>query len=112
MAFHNLKSWLALFRAHQLDLMPFEYRKNDRNYHPGDILHLEEYNQYTGTKTGRTLDLFVREIWTSSDIPGLPEDFLIMWVGPERDSAVLEETKRILNKNRANLEQIGASRGV
>ena len=81
MAAHNLKSWLSFFGAHLRDEMPFEYRRNDREFKDGDILHLEEYNPITGTKTGRTMDLIVYHVWDSSDMPGLPAKYVIMTVG-------------------------------
>jgi len=47
---HSLKIDPEYYRAIEKDLKRFEVRRNDRDYHVGDILHLLEFagGDYTG----------------------------------------------------------------
>lgn len=41
---HKLKTWPSFFEAVVLGSKTFECRKNDRDFAPGDILILQEYD--------------------------------------------------------------------
>ena len=77
-----------MLKIHELKILPeyydavrygdkrFEIRKNDRDYHTGDILRLKEWDgkQYTGEE----LDAVVRYIYHGIDEYGLAEGYCIM----------------------------------
>lgn len=56
---HDLKCWPEYFQAVKSGIKPFEYRKDDRGYAVGDILHLREYDpatfQYSGDEIDKTV---------------------------------------------------------
>jgi len=52
---HILKTWPKFFSAIMLGKKNFEVRKNDRDFHTGDIVELHEWNPETGQYTGRLL---------------------------------------------------------
>lgn len=56
---HELKTWPTSFEAIAVGDKRFEVRKNDRDFQPGDRLHLREYDPNGKTYTGREL---VRDI--------------------------------------------------
>ena len=49
---HDIKVWPDYFDRIEDGSKPFEIRKNDRDYHVGDVLNLQEYapgpDEYTG----------------------------------------------------------------
>ena len=47
---HDLKCWKVPFKAVTLQLKKFEWRKNDRDFKPGDLLRLREWD-HSGTRT-------------------------------------------------------------
>lgn len=75
-------------RVHELKILPeyydavrcgdkrFEIRKNDRDFHSGDILRLKEWDgkQFTGEE----LDALVRYVYYGIDEYGLAEGYCIM----------------------------------
>lgn len=76
---HVLKCWTLSYQAIVDGLKSFEIRKNDRDYHVGDILTLQEWNpgtKYTGRQTK------VQVIWILYDGFGLPEGYCIMSIIP------------------------------
>lgn len=52
MAIHDLKTWPEHFRDVRAGIKTAELRLNDRNYQPGDILVLREYDPQSGEYTG------------------------------------------------------------
>lgn len=80
---HELKIWPHLFKQVIDGTKPFEYRRNDRMFEPGDKLVLQEWSppvseNLQGHYTGRVAWVIVKQIWSSNEIPGLPADFVIM----------------------------------
>lgn len=75
-------------KVHELKILPeyydvvrcgdkrFEIRKNDRDFHSGDILRLKEWDgkEYTGEE----IDVLVRYIYYGIDEYGLSEGYCIM----------------------------------
>lgn len=78
---HELKSWPNSFREIITLHKQFDYRKNDRNYQNGDILYLKEYNPDTGKYTGSEFKVTAEKVWDSTEIPGLPAEYVIMALG-------------------------------
>jgi hypothetical protein len=76
MVIHELKTWPDFFNAAKDGLKTFEYRKNDRNFQVGDLLHLREYDPGFNTYTGRSVLFEVSYIF--KDFPGLPPDYCVM----------------------------------
>ena len=52
---HLLKTWTEFFNAIQRGEKTFEVRKNDRDFKPGDIVELQEWNPATHQYSGRSL---------------------------------------------------------
>ena len=76
MTIHELKILPEYYDAVRFGDKRFEIRKNDRDYHTGDILRLKEWDgkQYTGEE----LDAVVRYIYHGIDEYGLAEGYCIM----------------------------------
>ena len=52
---YNLKTWPSYFQEIIEGTKTFEVRRQDRNFHSGDILILEEYDPLSDTYTGRNI---------------------------------------------------------
>lgn len=52
---HDLKIWPEYFEAVRSGLKAFEIRKNDRDFHVGESIHLREYDPNTEEFTGRSV---------------------------------------------------------
>jgi hypothetical protein len=78
---HHLKCWPVSFQAMKRGPKTFEYRKNDRDYQIGDILHQEEWNEITSKYTGDTLDQKITYLLMGGQF-GIPEGYCIMSVVP------------------------------
>ena len=76
MKIHELKILPEYYDAVRCGDKRFEIRKNDRDFHTGDILRLKEWDgkQYTGEE----LDAVVRYIYHGIDEYGLAEGYCIM----------------------------------
>lgn len=76
MTVHKLKILPEYYDAVRCGDKRFEIRKNDRDFHTGDILRLKEWDgkQYTGEE----LDAVVRYIYYGIDEYGLAEGYCIM----------------------------------
>jgi hypothetical protein len=73
---HSLKTWPKYFRAIIDGSKKFELRKNDRDFHVGDTLKLEEWDAVAEEYTGRTV--LMRVTYLIQGEFGLPEDMCIM----------------------------------
>jgi hypothetical protein len=73
---HELKLWPTFFWPTMIGVKTFEYRINDRDFQVGDTLWLREWDPGYKTYLGRNIRVLVTHIW--SDIPGVPEDYLLM----------------------------------
>ncbi len=76
---HILKCWTTPFQAMRDGIKTFEFRKNDRDYHVGEILELHEWNpdtDYTGE-----VDSY-KVTWCLYEGFGLPDGYCIMSVVP------------------------------
>ncbi len=82
---HKVKSWIRLFGPTVEGKKKHEMRYNDRNYHVGDILDLQEYDEKTQKYTGRSAKAEITYM-TSAENPcamsdvGLKEGFVILSV--------------------------------
>jgi hypothetical protein len=79
---HELKTWPAPFRAVVDGRKTHEIRQNDRDFDIGDILFLREYDNKTGTYTGRQHRVVVTHM-TPGGCWGLPEGLCVMSIQPE-----------------------------
>lgn len=52
---HELKIWPPYYEAVAVGEKTFEVRKNDRDFQPGDRLHLREWDPNNKTYTGREI---------------------------------------------------------
>jgi len=73
---HELKILPEYFDAVRSGDKRFELRKNDRDFHSGDILRLKEWDgkEYTGEE----LDVLVRYVLYGIDEYGLAEGYCIL----------------------------------
>ncbi len=74
---HNLKVWPEYFEPLYWGEKTFEIRLNDRNYHPWDLLILDEWEPATQIFTGRTVTMEVTYL-LEGPILGLREGWVIM----------------------------------
>lgn len=73
MKIHKLKTLPKYFKAQILGNKQFEVRKNDRDFHVGDVLILEEWdNKYTGSV------LYVRVTYVLRDFEGLRDGYVVL----------------------------------
>jgi ASC-1-like (ASCH) protein len=74
---HNLKIWKEYFEEVFMGRKTFEVRKNDRNFHKGDILILKEWDNEKQEYTGREMARNVTYILEGGSF-GLKKGFVIM----------------------------------
>lgn len=74
---HEVKTWPAMFRAVASGAKTYEIRENDRPYAVGDVLHLREWSNVSGSYTGATCDVVVTFI-TAGGEWGIPADLCVM----------------------------------
>lgn len=55
---HELKCWPTFYRVIESGQKPFEVRRDDRGFIPGDVLHLREWDRNDGY-TGRSCERVV-----------------------------------------------------
>lgn len=67
MRIHELKTWKEFFWNIETGKKNFEVRKNDRDFHNGDVLHLKEIDKHTKEYTGKSC---LREITYILDAQG------------------------------------------
>lgn len=75
---HKLKTHSGPFEALLSGKKTFEIRKNDRNFHVGDIVKLMEWN---GDFSGRHLNFWITYILPGPSY-GIPEGYCIMSIIP------------------------------
>ena len=77
---HELKTWSRYFNLVNSGEKPFELRKNDRGFKPGDELLLREYEPETQTYTGQSLRRKITCILEGSEaeVFGLKPGYCIM----------------------------------
>lgn len=75
---HKLKSWPDQFQAVWDGIKVHEYRKDDRDFHIGDILILKEYNpnKKRGKYSGR--HIIARVMYVSRRSFGIPNEYCVM----------------------------------
>ncbi|MEJ8548185.1 DUF3850 domain-containing protein [Brevibacillus borstelensis] len=83
---HDLKVWPGYFADIRAGIKTAELRFNDRNYQPGDVLVLREYDpisgEYTGAVETRTVThVLAGEQWLQ---PGV---VMLSMTGGERDAS-------------------------
>lgn len=76
MKHHNLKTWPEYYKQVQSGEKKFEIRINDRDFQPGDILHLDEWDPKSMVYTGKGTTKQVGYVLYKHD--GLKEGFVIM----------------------------------
>jgi len=75
---HDLKCWQPYFDMVCLGQKKFEFRKNDRDFRVGDVLHLREYLPNIQAYTGESVDAEVTLL--IDDAPGLPAGYVLMGI--------------------------------
>jgi hypothetical protein len=85
---HDLKTWPEFFAALIDGTKPFELRKNDRDYHVGDVLRLREWDPatkaYSGRETGRRVTYMLDHrpgAGCAADL-GLAEGYAVLGIVP------------------------------
>jgi ParB family chromosome partitioning protein len=79
---HNLKLDPVIFDEVLAGRKTFEYRINDRDYQPGDLIHLEEFDRATQKYSGRALTFDAGFILYGPDY-GLPAGTCIISIIPD-----------------------------
>lgn len=102
-ATHELKTWPEYYERLVDGTKTFEYRRNDRGFKVGDILHLREYDSITGHYSGREMRRRVTYL-LATDISG---DFVVMALESAYASGRAEAEARIkqIEAERDNLRE-------
>lgn len=84
---HDLKTWPAEFSEVTTGRKTFEWRLNDRDFLPGDLLLLREWEPTAESYTGRVV---LRKITQMSDghrepFEGIPDGYAILSIQPALD---------------------------
>jgi ASC-1-like (ASCH) protein len=78
MKIHELKTWPQYFDLIKFGMKTFEFRKNDRNFKAGDILHLRKFDpKIQKYLLEEELLVKVQFIVNDEEI-GMPKDYVIM----------------------------------
>ena len=72
---HSIKILPQYFEDIYHNRKPFEFRKNDRNYLPGDLVILNEYDGKD--YTGRCMALLIKEVYKLGTVYPEFKDFVI-----------------------------------
>lgn len=81
MRIHELKCWLEFFQHVKSGRKTFEYRKNDRDFAVGDVLHLREFDPRDGGHyTYSWQECLCKVTYIVTEAPGLPEGYCIMGI--------------------------------
>lgn len=102
MKIHELKILPEYYDAVRCGDKRFEIRKNDRDFHSGDILRLKEWDEKE--YTGEEIDALVRYVYYGIDEYGLSEGYCIMSIDtmmhsiPRQEGQLSEWTERGLSK--------------
>ena len=80
---HELKTDLEYFAAVRSSEKRFELRHNDRDFHVGDYLALNEYDRAAKTYTGRTELVQVVYMMNPNDVMTCQGDFVLMSIKRE-----------------------------
>lgn len=75
---HYIKCETEFFNDVVEGLKPFEVRKNDRDYKPGDDIVLREYDKELAELTGR--EFRVNIIYFLADYPGIEPGYCILGI--------------------------------
>lgn len=78
---HRLKTWPAYFNLVADGRKKFEIRRNDRDFHPGDELLLQEWDPVSSSLTGRELAVSVTSMMAGGQF-GLHRDYCVMSIEP------------------------------
>jgi len=83
---HKLKTWPQYFKAVKKGKKTFEIRINDRDFKPGDILSLEEFDpetqQYTGGVINKQIGFCLESTSEHNSISGIKPGYIIMSLLP------------------------------
>jgi hypothetical protein len=74
---HDLKTWPVYYQAIDSGEKTFEVRVNDRNFQPGDVLHLQEYDPQTQQYTGWSMMWKIGFMLRGGEW-GLPDNLCVM----------------------------------
>jgi hypothetical protein len=79
---HEMKTWPIFFRQVKAGRKSFEVRRNDRDFHVGDVLILQEYDPAAKTYTG---DFVARGVTYLMEGMGLEPGYVAMAIVPLTD---------------------------
>lgn len=89
MKIHKLKTLSEYFVEQVLGNKRFEVRKNDRDFHVGDVLILEEYQGgYSGVV------LYVRVTYVLRDFEGLKNGYVVLGTEPLTKEEIEEDCSK------------------
>lgn len=84
---HILKTWQPYFGHVRSGAKTFEVRRNDRDYQPGDLLILAEWDgDWTGQDTAREITYVLR----GAEVFGLRDGFVVLALGSPRKKATAD----------------------
>ena len=93
---HELKILEIYFVAVISGLKNFEIRKNDRNFHVGDVLVLKEYNSESNRYSGRKVIKQVKYIFNGPGY-GIEDGYCVLALGELAEEQLEEIRKEVIN---------------
>lgn len=76
---HKLKTWPQYFDSVKRGFKTFEIRKNDRDYCPGDMLVLQDWNPETESYSGDEMTFTVTYVMHGGKF-GLADDYVVLGI--------------------------------
>lgn len=77
---HELKTWPDYWLSVESGAKPFEVRRNDRGFQPGDVLRLREWNPESEEYTGREVWRRVTYVLRDAERFGLQDGFVVLGI--------------------------------
>lgn len=91
---HELKCWPSSFQPILDGVKTFEFRKNDRDYQVGDVLHLREWHPHLHAWTDPGRQLYRRVECILKGEFGVPDGYCVMAIVPCNFEGILRPPPR------------------
>ena len=100
---HGLKTWPEYFEEIINGNKTFEVRRMDRNFKPGDILDLQEWNPQAGTYTHRNIRLEITYVLEGGQF-GIDKGFCVIGFKAPEPLQTIKSKEEVLDSYEPNRE--------